>query len=218
MLEKIKPPLKKWKSDYNFKTFVNSIDSLGITILFALYNGFLAVNLLSIWNGSICIYYLFFMVIRGMVLMTERNNIKRNHKQKDKFRQRTFVISSIMLLVLNFVLIVPISIMVLFKKSVNMNRISAIAIATYTTYKIIMTSINFQKRKHSNNILVQELCIINFIDALVSILTLQNTMIMVMQDGEINDMFILSALSSAITLVVIIFISVANLSKALKRM
>lgn len=108
--------------------------------------------------------------------------------------------------------------MVLFKKSVNMGRIPAIAMATYTTYKIIMASINFRKRKHSNNVLVQELRTINFIDALVSILTLQNTMIMVIQDGKSNDMFILSAVSSAIILVVIIFISVANLSKALKNM
>lgn len=67
MLEKMKSPLEKWKNDYSFKTLINSIGSFGITILFALYNGFLAISLLSMWNGSICIYYLFLVAIRGMV-------------------------------------------------------------------------------------------------------------------------------------------------------
>ncbi len=86
---------------------------------------------------------------------------------------------SFLLFILNISLIVPISIMVGQQKSVNLTLIPASAMALYTTYKIIMVFVNLRKRKVSSDNLVWLLRTINFIDALVSILILQNTLIMV---------------------------------------
>lgn len=83
----------------------------------------------------------------------------------------------------------------------------------FTTYKLTMASIQIRKQKHGshNNILVTELRTINFIDALVSVLTLQNTLIMVNQTkSSIDNMFVLSAVSSAI---VIVFMTIRLLVK-----
>ena len=218
--EKIKPFLKSWKKDYIFKTMASTVLSCSVTILFALYNGFLGVCLLSIWHGGICVFYLLLAAIRGIILLTEKNNRTRSEKQKSECRQRTFMISAAMLLLLNLSLILPISLMVVMKKPVNMRLIPAITMAAYTTYKLTMASIHIHKQKRSNrnNILVTELRIINFIDALVSILTLQNTLIMVNQTkSNDNDMLTLSAISSAVIYIVIIFITVNLLIKGLKR-
>ncbi len=218
--EKIKPFLKSWKKDYIFKTMASTVLSFSVTILFALYNGFLGVCLLSIWHGGICVFYLLLAAIRGIILLTEKNNRTRSEKQKSECRQRTFMISAAMLLLLNLSLILPISLMVVMKKPVNMRLIPAITMAAYTTYKLTMASIHIHKQKRSNrnNILVTELRIINFIDALVSILTLQNTLIMVNQTkSNDNDMLTLSAISSAVIYIVIIFITVNLLIKGLKR-
>lgn len=211
---------KKLEKDYIFKTMASTVLSFSVTILFALYNGFLGVCLLSIWHGGICVFYLLLAAIRGIILLTEKNNRTRSEKQKSECRQRTFMISAAMLLLLNLSLILPISLMVVMKKPVNMRLIPAITMAAYTTYKLTMASIHIHKQKRSNrnNILVTELRIINFIDALVSILTLQNTLIMVNQTkSNDNDMLTLSAISSAVIYIVIIFITVNLLIKGLKR-
>lgn len=219
-LYKISSFLKNWKKDYYVKTLASSVISFGVTIIFALYNGFLGIRLLSIWHGGICIFYFLLAAIRGIILLTEKNNSTKDDKQKSECRQRTFIISTFLLLLLNLALILPISLMVVLKKPVNIGLIPAIMMAVYTTYKLTMASVHIhrQKRRNYNNILIVELQIINFIDALVSILTLQNTLIMVNQTtSNGNDMFVLSCISSAVIYAIIIFVTVRLLIKGLKK-
>ncbi len=207
----IKPVIQKWKSDYVFKTFAGSLLSFGVTVLFALYNGFLGIRLLSVWHGSICVFYLLLVLIRGIILLTERNSKAMGYSERTHGRYRTFVISVTMLLLLNLALICPIALMVKFEKPVNMGRIPAIAMATYTTCKITMASVHIyrQRRKRHNNIFVTELRTINLIDALVSVLTLQNTLIMVNRTkSDTDSMLILSAVSSAVIYIIIVVITI----------
>ncbi len=218
--KKIKTMIEKWKKDYAFKTIASSVISLGATILFALYNGFLGIHLLSVWHGSICVFYLFLIAIRGMILLTEKKNMARDEQERVHHRYKTAVISSLMLLLLNLALILPISLMVILEKPVNMGLIPAITMATYTSYKITMASVHIQKqrRNRDGNVLVAELRTINFIDALVSILTLQNTLIMVERtESNGNDMLILSAVSSAVIYIVIFFVTIRLLIMGLKK-
>ena len=98
--------------------------------------------------------------------------------------------------------------MVLLKKPINIGKIPAIAMAAYTTYKITMAIVHIGRYK-IYHVLVRELRTINLIDALVSILTLQNTLIMVNAGpGEENDMLALSATSSAGIYLIIIMITI----------
>ncbi len=217
---KIRSFLKSWKKDYIFKTLASSVISFTVTIIFALYNGFLGICQLSIWHGGICVFYLLLAAIRGIILLTEKNNRTRDDKQKSECRQRTFIISTFLLLLLNLALALPISLMVVLKKPVNMGLIPAITMAAYTTYKLTMASINIQKqkRRNHNHILIAELRTINLIDAFVSILTLQNTLIMVNQTkSNGNDMLALSAISSAAIYAIIIFVTVHLLIKGIKK-
>ncbi len=216
---KIRFFLRNWKKDYSFKTLASSVISFSVTILFAFYNGFLGIRLLSIWHGGICVFYLLLAAIRGIILLTEKNNRARDDQQKSECRRRTFIITAFLLLLLNLALILPISLMVVLKKPVNMGLIPAITMAAYTTYKITMASIHMlkQRRRNHNHILIVELRTINFIDAFVSILTLQNTLIMVNQaKSSGNDMLVLSAISSAVIYAIIIFVTVRLLRKGLK--
>lgn len=216
----LKSIIEKWKKDYTFKTITSSVISFGVTILFALYNGFLGISLLSVWHGSICVFYLLLIAIRGMILLNEKRNVIGSENDGEYCRGKTFAISSIILLALNLALILPIALMVTFKKPVNMGLIPAIAMAAYTTYKITMASIHIRKQKRSrcSNILITELRTINFIDALVSIITLQNTLIMVNQTkSSAKDMTTLSAVSSAAIYIVILFTTVHLLAKGLSQ-
>ena len=113
-------------------------------------------------------------MLRGLIILYERKRHARANRKK------IHLIASIVLFILNIALILPLAIMVVRQKPVNLTLIPAIAMAAYTTYKVIMASINLKRRKKTSNILVKLLRSISFIDALVSVITLQNTLIMVM--------------------------------------
>lgn len=210
--------LRMWREDYIGQTFLSAAVSLGFTALFALYHGYLGLCYASVWHGSIGVFYLLLTVIRGTVLLTEKRNQTRPTSTQSRCRRRAFLISSVLLLVMDGALIWPIAMMVVLDKPVSMGLTPAIAMAAYTTWKITMASVHMgrQRRRAGGNILVTELRTVNFIDALVSILTLQNTLIMVNRTAaDETSMLPVSVASSAIIYVVILSIAVGMLRKGL---
>lgn len=206
--QQIKLLRKKWSESYSFKTLIGSTASLCVTILFALYHGFLGLAASSIWHGSICVFYLLLVVIRGIILLTEYRIKSEREEEKQRRRRKTFLITSVLLLLLNLSLMLPISLMVLLQNQVNIGKIPAIAMAAYTTYKITMALIHIRRQK-IYHVLIRELRTINLIDALVSILTLQSTLIMVNSGpAEETNMLTLSSISSAAIYIVIIIVTV----------
>ena len=140
-------------------------------------------------------FSLLLMVIRGIVLLTEKRNRARLETEQNHCRRRTFLISLVRILAPDL----PISMIVVLDKLPSMGEIPAIAIAAYTTWKVTMVSIHMgrQRRRPSGNFLVAELRTVNLIDALLAILTLHNTLIMVKRSAaDENAMLPLSASSS----------------------
>ena len=202
----LKTLLGRWRQDYAFRTMVSAGASFAMTTLFALYNGFLGLRLQSLWHGSICVFYLLLMLIRGGILLTEWSSRGKPREEAEKRRGRAFAVSGALLLLLDLALLCPIALMAQFRKPVNMGLIPAIATAAYTTWKVTMASVHIcrQKRRRHGNLLVTQLRTIHFVDALVSVLTLQNTLIMVNGGGGEN-MGVLSAISSGVIYAGIVF-------------
>lgn len=219
LFDKIKTAVVKCKNDYSLNTIISSAVSFFLTVLFALYNGFLGIILSSLWHTGIFVFYMLLVVIRGLILAGERKSSQKNDIDRQDIRHKTFIVSSIMLLLLNLSLICPIAMMARFEKPVNAKLIPAIAMAAYTTYKVTASSVHIfkQKRIKHNDILVSELRIIGFIDALVSILTLQNTLIMAENSDSDADMIALSAATSAIVYIVIVIITIHLIASGIKR-
>lgn len=215
----IKRMFDEWKNDYIFKTVAGSFFSFMITVVFALYNGFLGIYIRSIWNESMCIFYLLLALTRGLILLFGKKSKGRGSGKKPYSRYGIFIISTVMLLVFNIAVIFPIYLMVMFRKPVNMGLIPAIGMAAYTTYKITMSVIHIfvQKRRGNNNIFIEELRTINFIDALVSILTLQNTLIMVKMEHVTERMLSLCAVSSGVIYIIIVSITIRLLVSGIRR-
>ena len=206
--------LRTWRKDDAFRTLTSAAASFACTVLFSLYHGYLGLSYQSVWHGSIGVFYLLLAAIRGAVLLAERGTRSRPEKEQELRRQRTFLLSSFLLLALDLALIWPIAMMVRLARPVSMGLIPAITMAAYTTWKITFSSVHIrrQHRRPSRNILVAELRTVHFIDALVSVLTLQNTLIMV--NGTKSDqesMLPVSAASSAAIYIVIVFLSVRML-------
>lgn len=212
-MSRIRAFYDRWKSDYDFKTVTAAMGSLAAATAFALYNGVLGVCHASLWHGTICVYYIVLVVLRGMIIAA-RKRVPRS-LSPERARKRAYVASSAVLLLLNLCLVIPVSLMVVRQKPVNMTLIPAIGLAAYTTYKIIMASVNLRRRKRSSDSLVHLLRTISFIEALVSILTLQNTLIMVNLKDDNTDMLTLTAITSAAVMLAVLALSVAAIIKGI---
>ncbi len=210
-MNRIKVFFDRWKTDFDFKTVSSAFGSLAVTAVFALYNGFLGVYHASLWHGTSCVYYLVLVLLRGVIISTRKKTARRSDRAR--FQKKLYMASAALLLLLNVCLVVPVALMVIRQKPVEMSLIPAIAMAAYTTYKIVMASVNLKRRKRSSNELIRLLRTISFIDALVSILSLQNTLLMVSTKGESVEMLHLSAITSAAIMLAVLAISIAAVRK-----
>lgn len=212
-MSKRKEFIYRWRIDYDFNTVISAFGSLLVTTVFALYNGFIGISHSSLWHGAICVYYIILVIFRGMIVLARRKiSFSQN---SEKARNKVYMVAAVLLLILNFSLIIPVSLMVRHQKPVNLSLIPAISMAVYTTYKIIMASINLKRRKNSADSLIRLLRTINFIDALVSILTLQNTLIMVNSKTSSITMTRLATITGASVLLIILFLSVGAIKKGI---
>ena len=213
----VKQLLDRLKTDYEFRTFIIASGALAVTVAFAFYNGFLGIYLSSLWHGVICVYYIVLVYLRGTVLIAAKKIHLRGDEEQDSAKNKVYLAVSGLFLLLNICLVVPVMMMVKQQKPVNMSQFFSILLAAYTMYKIIIASVNFIRRKQSSNILTHLLRRISFIDALVSILVLQNTLIMVNTDGGDLKLLPLTAISSGVIWVVIVIVSIDAFIKGVRR-
>ncbi|MBR4700372.1 MAG: hypothetical protein IKP19_01465 [Oscillospiraceae bacterium] len=197
--------IKLWKNDYDYRTILTAFGSWIITLIFAIYNGVLGLRHSSLWHGTICIYYLLLVILRGMIIYSERKIFF--YAGKEKARNIVCIVGAGLLLILNASLIVPVTIMVKQQRPVTLTLIPAIAMAAYTVYKFTMASVNLKRSKGAADSLVRFLRTINYIDALVSILTLQNTLIMVNAKDSSLNMLPVTAASSGLILFAAVLLS-----------
>ena len=193
--------IERFKNDYAFRTFFFSAVSLITGAAYAAYNLFLGLAYSSAWNTGIAAYYLSLLCIRFFILSAEIKYVKKGYDepQKEKARKRLFRVQSALLFATDISLIAPITLM------------------AYTTYKIIMSAINFSKAKKNGNLSVKMLRNVNLVDALVSVLSLQYALVMTFGGGIEGDMLFLCAFSSLAVWVFLIILSVVNAVKSRKK-
>jgi uncharacterized membrane protein len=135
---------------------------------------------------------------------------RERYADNDKSEKIVHYVTHCMMFVMNASLIVPIIVMIKGDRKYNWGLIPAIAIASYTFYRIVMAIINYVKSRRNDNFLIRQLRTFNLIDSLVALLTLQNTMI-IANEGEIaGGMKSLSIISSVLIWLVIVVVSVRS--------
>ncbi len=203
---KIKETVKKIKSDYILRGYVATSATFGINVAFFIYNLVIGIVYNLSWNYSIAIYYAVLVLLRAVALFSERKWRRLEEEVLEDRRKKLFSVESKLLLVVDFVMIVPILVMLLSLRRVNIGVIPAISVATYTVYKIVVAIRGYKKTVRGDNLTLVTMKFINIKDALVSVLTLQNTLINVFGDG--GSTFILCACTSGFMLIFMILLNV----------
>ena len=146
-----------------------------ITSAFAAYSLVLAVIYNITWNLWICIYYLVSMLLQGLIILTSQISKKKNKP----YPYWAFLVYGIAISILVLVMNVPAALMVKNKRPVNIGLIPALEIALFTTIKVIMAVKAFINRKQNNSLLDKQTRTIKYLSVILSVLTLQNTLIYV---------------------------------------
>ena len=208
----------------SIKTFVSKIVSfckkyaflisVCFALFFCIYNGVLGFYKNVIWNIAIFSYYLLLLTIRMILYVREKKS--KTEDEKDIRRDKQIYIStSVIMFIMNLAMILPASLLINHQKEVNLSLISAIAVAAYTTYKVTLAIIKFCKVQKQQNLIYKQVRMVNLFDAVMSILTLQNTLTIVVSNGNNGDIYTLSIVTTIVMLLAVAIISIYTLKKNL---
>ena len=192
------------KTILNKKELIVSISSLFISFLYTIYNMIIGILNYSIFNGIISIYYLLLTICNSILIY----RIYRN-KKSEKLYEITHIFIYIILFLLTISFIGPAILLLLNDNIFFLDTIYSIVCALFTTISMTFSIINYVKARKEDNENIKLLRLCNLISSLLSIIILQN--ILILSNGELdNDMFILSIFS---TYFIILFIIVLIIIK-----
>lgn len=204
-----KPNGRFW-SDYAFRTRVFAILAAIINLINVGANIAAAVAYASMWYGSMAIYYFALGALRtGMLTANSQIGRRFEEKRQGKAKLKMYLACGISLVVFEAALIYAVAEMVT-EKITSTGEIMAIAIAAYTFYKVIVAIVNVKKTGKLRDPALQCLRNINLMDALVSVMSLQVTMIAVFgTSGELTTLthvmgIVITVLTMAIAVIMII--------------
>lgn len=197
----IKEIYAKLKSDYNKRTVIFAFLSVLAIICFTAYNGILGFLYNSIWHICIFAYYVLLFLIKGLLVFGISHKKTRNNQLVIVY------ITFIMLIIMTIAMIAPATFLVLDKRTYNLGLIPSIASAAYTTYSVTMSIINMRKAKKTDSPIVKQIRLVNIVNTLMSILVLQNTLILA-NGGYTDEMIKLSTATSIGIIVLIIIIEI----------
>ena len=217
---KIKEWVLKIRLNSDYRDGLMFVISTIMTLAFAIYNRVIGAVNKSIWHESIGLYYLLLLIIKVIIVLTQKDAKKRTFERKEKINKIVFYITGVILFLVNIALTVPIILMIKNQRTVIFGLIESIAIAAFTTFKVYMAIRNYIKNRKATDIIVKEIKTISLIEAIVSILTLQNTLITVNgsveEDEGLTTLTIVSSIAGLLIIlyfIVIMFINYINRNK-----
>lgn len=171
--------------DYRFRTVLTTMPSFVINVAYTIYNGVIGVMNQSAWFITMAVYYSLLGIMRYCAVHTERK-ISRMEDQKLIRKKELAVIKTdgILLLLLNLALSGVVLLTIAKGRAKAYSEIIAISIAAYTFYKITMAVINMVKVRKMQSPILITIRNIGVADALVSMLTLQMTMLVSFQGTD----------------------------------
>ena len=176
---------KKIAADYRLRTVLGSVPGLAGNLLFAVFNGAVGIISSSAWFGSLAAYYILLSMMRIEAVRQEKK-ISRIQKKEMRLTKEIAVYRKNSLLFLLMAVVLA-GMVILLEASLGGKSYPGMAIyaaAFYTFYRIILSVVHLVKANREKSPLLMILRKIGYIDACVSMFTLQTAMFASFSNGQ----------------------------------
>lgn len=176
--------------DKRYRVIVKAVLSLVLNLLFAFYNGIVGVLSSSLILIASSVYYLLLSAMRFSAVMLNRKGKKQNDR---------LIVSvvGIMLIILSVVFHIMVIISMKYNTATLYGTITMIAIATFTFTKITMAAITAVKHREDHSKLIKAINAIRYSEVAVSLLTMQQSMLVSFDGTDEKSAVILNACTGA---------------------
>ena len=176
--------------DNRYRVIVKSVLSLVFNLLFAFYNGILGVLSSSLIFIASSVYYLLLSAMRFSAVLL-------NEKGKSQNDGLIASIVGVMLIVLSVVFHMMVVVSMKDNTATLYGTITMIAIATFTFTKITMSVITAVKHKGEHSKLFKAVNAIRYSEVAVSLLAMQQSMLVSFEGADEKTSVILNACTGA---------------------
>ncbi len=192
VLRKLKstPLGERLVNDRHYRTVVTAVLGLIFNLLFAFYNGILGLMSHSLIFVTSAVYYFLLTTMRFSAVALERKSTPKSERQAS-------TAIGIMLIVLSWIFQIMVIVSMKYAAATPHGTIPMITIATYTFTKITTASISAAKHRKKNSVIIKAINSIRYSEIAVSILTMQQSMLVSFGDGSDASSVIFNACTGA---------------------
>ncbi len=192
-----------WQDDARLRVNVSLYGSLAWNALYGIFQLWLGFYHHTFWFSSLGAYYICLAVMRFFLV---RHTTRYTPGEKMQAELEKYRACGIILLLMNLALALIIFFMVYWNRTFEHHMITAIAMAAYTFTALTAAIVNVIKYKKYNSPVFSASKVISLAAALVSMLTLESTMLTTFSDGSMTataQKWMLGATGGVISLLIV---------------
>lgn len=213
------PYTNKVTTDYRWRTILFAVPGMVSNIIFAAFNGIIGITSHSAWFGTLSAYYILLSIMRAGIVRQEREISAIKEKQEHMRREQSvYRRNSVLFLFMAVVLAGAVILLLNAQGGKDYPGLTIYAVATYTFYKIIMSTIQVIKVGKRKSPLLSITRRIGYIDACVSILTLQTAMFASFAEGEEGLIKLMNGITGTVVCLMVLSIGIQGLCFSKKNM
>lgn len=203
--EKVNPGMKanpftsRITEDYRYRTVVFAVPGLILNLIFAVFNGVLGIAGHSAWFATLSTYYTLLSVMRFHAVMHDRRASKTEPSAEVMLKEiEVYRNCGILFMVMTATLAGTVILLMESKGQKYYPGVAIFAVAAYTFYKTIISIINVVKAEKLKAPLLMAIRDIGYIDASVSVLSLQTAMFASFGEGRPGFERLMNGLTGAV--------------------
>jgi len=211
------PYTNKVTTDYRWRTILFAVPGMVSNIIFAAFNGVIGITSHSAWFGTLSAYYILLSIMQEGIVRPERKLVVNKEKGEHIRRELSVYRRNSVLFI--FMAVVLAGAVILLQNSQggkNYPGFTIYAVATYTFYKIITSTIQVIKVGKRKSPLLSITRRIGYIDACVSILTLQTAMFASFADGEEELIKLMNGITGTVVCVMVLGLGIQGIYSSRK--
>ena len=208
---------RKWQEDTRLRVNVSLYGSFFWNIAYALFQLWLGFYHHTFWFYSLGAYYICLALMRFFLLLHTRKYAPGEKMKTELVRYRT---CGWVFLAMNLALTVIVFFMVYWNRTFNHHEITTIAMAAYTFVTLTVAIVNIVKYRKYNSPVFSAAKAISLAAALVSMLTLESTMLTTFSDStmSVSEQKLMLGLTGAAISAVIVAMAIYMIVKGTKKL